>query len=215
MSEKPPPNLGAGLLAIHRVLTRGIAVARENGEVYAATGFPDDKTAEGYFRYVLALGSVMHGHHASEDEIAFPFLRDRLPDAPYDELAADHLTIHAVLDDIAAARESGSLADLNAALTRLSELWQPHIQKEEEFFTPAVSAEALSVQENIELSRQSAEHSSEVAQPAPLTLPFILYNLEPEDRALMTESMPPELTQHLVPVVWKDEWAPMKPFLLD
>jgi len=27
--------------------------------------------------------------------------------------------------------------------------------------------------------------------------------------------LPPELTQHLMPVVWKEHWTPLKPFLLD
>ena len=51
------------------------------------------------------------------------------------------------------------------------------------------------------------------AKPAPLSVPFLLYNSEPEDRAAFSSFMPPELTQQLVPIVWQDEWAPMKPFL--
>jgi hypothetical protein len=43
----------------------------------------------------------------------------------------------------------------------------------------------------------------------------MLYNLEGADRAHFMAVLPPEITQQLVPVVWKDEWAPMKPFLLD
>jgi hypothetical protein len=46
-------------------------------------------------------------------------------------------------------------------------------------------------------------------------VPFLLYNAEAEDRAFYVNAMPPELTQQLVPIVWKDEWAAMKPFLLD
>ena len=34
------------------------------------------------------------------------------------------------------------------------------------------------------------------------------------DRAYMAGEMPPIISQELVPVVWKDQWAPMKPFLL-
>ena len=36
-----------------------------------------------------------------------------------------------------------------------------------------------------------------------------------DDRAYFLAVMPPEVTQQLVPVVWKDEWASIKPFLLD
>jgi hypothetical protein len=48
-----------------------------------------------------------------------------------------------------------------------------------------------------------------------LAVPFLLYNVESDDRAHFFAVMPPEITQQLVPVVWKDEWASMKPFLLD
>jgi hypothetical protein len=46
-------------------------------------------------------------------------------------------------------------------------------------------------------------------------VPFILYNLSAEDRAIMAQQMPPAVSQELVPIVWKEQWAPMVPFLLD
>jgi hypothetical protein len=46
-------------------------------------------------------------------------------------------------------------------------------------------------------------------------VPFLLYNLPPEERAIFSQGMPPVVTQELVPVVWKEKWSPMKPFLLD
>ena len=64
------------------------------------------------------------------------------------------------------------------------------------------------------LGQKAAAHSAAHAQPAPWAVPFLLYNLEMEDRAHFLSVMPAELTQQLVPVVWKDEWAAMKPFLL-
>jgi hypothetical protein len=30
----------------------------------------------------------------------------------------------------------------------------------------------------------------------------------------MAQQMPPVVSQELVPVAWKEQWAPMKPFLL-
>ncbi len=50
--------------------------------------------------------------------------------------------------------------------------------------------------------------------PDYLVVPFLLYNLSPEDRATMSAEMPPVVTQQLVPVVWKEKWQPMSPFLL-
>ena len=42
----------------------------------------------------------------------------------------------------------------------------------------------------------------------------MLYNLSGEERAAMWAAMGPVVTEQLVPVAWKDKWAPMKPFLL-
>ena len=32
---------------------------------------------------------------------------------------------------------------------------------------------------------------------------------------MLASRMPPEMMEQLVPVAWKDQWAPMKPFLLE
>jgi hypothetical protein len=59
------------------------------------------------------------------------------------------------------------------------------------------------------------QHRPEGAPPDPVALPFILHNLSAEDRAIMAQFMPPIVSQELVPKAWKENWAPMKPFLLD
>ena len=73
----------------------------------------------------------------------------------------------------------------------------------------------ISVDEHIRLAQLFAKLSQEHAQPDYLVVPFILYNLAPEDRAIMAGSMPPVVTQELVPKAWKEKWAPMQPFLLE
>jgi hypothetical protein len=45
-------------------------------------------------------------------------------------------------------------------------------------------------------------------------VPFALYNLPDEERAILARTMPPKVIDELVPVVWKEKWAPMQPFLL-
>jgi hypothetical protein len=50
--------------------------------------------------------------------------------------------------------------------------------------------------------------------PAYLMMSFILYNLAPEDRAVLAQGLPETVTKQLVPIDWKDKWASMKPFLL-
>jgi len=42
----------------------------------------------------------------------------------------------------------------------------------------------------------------------------MLYNLSAEDRQGFSQGIPAEIIQNLVPVVWKEKWASMAPYLL-
>ena len=215
MSEEPKPNIGLDLQRIHRVITRGVAVAQEKCEAFAEAGFPDNTTREGFWKYCQGLEANAHGHHRTEDDLFFPYLRSRITGTDFDQLMAEHQELHGILAKMQAAREAGSLADLGRALSEMAELWHPHIEKEQRELSPETMAEVMTVPEHIEMAQKAAAHSQEHAQPAPLAVPFLLYNLEADDRAHFLGVMPPVLTQQLVPIVWKDEWAPMKPFLLE
>jgi hemerythrin-like domain-containing protein len=222
MSQSNQPNIAADLIRIHSVVTRGLRVSLEHGQTFARDGFPDDTTQQGFVAYVQSLVAVLHAHHLGEDELAFPYLRDLMPDAPFDLLIEQHQQMVPILEKITAANEamasggkSQSVSDLNRALTKVDELWHPHIQIEEEQFTVERGAELISVDEHIRLAQLFAKLSQEHAQPDYLVVPFILYNLSPEDRAIMASNMPPMVTQELVPNAWKEQWAPMRPFLLD
>jgi len=215
MSEKPKPNIGLDLQRIHRVITRGLAVSQDNCQAFAESGFPDDTTREGFWKYCQALEANAHGHHVTEDDLFFPYLRERMPDTDFDELTAEHQEMRGILAEMQAAREAASLANMHRALSKMADLWHPHIEKEEAEFSPEIAAEVMTIPEQIDMAQKAAAHSQEHAQPAPLAVPFLLYNLEADDRAYFLAVMPPEVTQQLVPVVWKDEWAPMKSFLLD
>jgi len=192
MSEKPMPNLGLDLQRIHRVITRGLAVAQENGQAFADGGFPDDATREGFWKYCQGLEANAHGHHMTEDDLVFPYIRERVPDTDFDELMAEHQEMHAILVAMGAAREAASLADMQCALSKMAELWHPHIYKEESGFSPELAAEVMTVAEHIEMAQKAAAHSQKHAQPAPLAVPFLLYNLESVDRAHFLAVMPPE-----------------------
>jgi hemerythrin-like domain-containing protein len=215
MSDKPVPNIGQDLQRIHRAITRGLTVALQNCQAFAKSGFPDDTTRKGFWKYCQGLEATAHGHHMTEDDLFFPYLRERMPGTDFDKLVADHQEMHDILAEMHSAREAGSLDNMHRALSRMSGLWHPHIQKEETEFSPDIAAQVMTIPEHIEMAQKAAAHSQQHAQPAPLAVPFLLYNLEGEDRAHFLAVMPPEITQQLVPVVWKDEWAPMKPFLLD
>ena len=52
-----------------------------------------------------------------------------------------------------------------------------------------------------------SQHRPGGGPPDPVVVPFILYDLPAEDRAIMAPHMPPVVTQELVPVVWKEHWA--------
>ena len=223
MSETPKPNAGRDLARIHRIITRGLEVSIEKGSSFATDGYPDIETREGYAKYVLTLVAVLHAHHLAEDELIFPYMRDRLPDVPYGSLESDHREMQSFLDAASAAigalpfdaQARQSLGDLIRALADMRGLWRPHIQTEESHFTEDKLDRVMDVTEHIELGKQSAQHAQAHSGPDFLVVPFLLYNLSPEERAVMAQSMPPVVTQELVPIAWKDKWAPMKPFLLD
>jgi hemerythrin-like domain-containing protein len=209
------PNLGVVLKRIHRAISRGLVVAQQNCQTFVESGFPDDIRREGFWKFCQGLEANTNGHHLAEDDIFFPFLRERMPSVDFEALSAEHQQMHGILVEMRAAREAGSLADMQRALSAIANLWPLHIEVEETEFSPERAAELLSVPEQIEMIQKGAAHGQKHSQPAPLAVPFLLYNLEGDDRAYFLAVMPAEVTQQLVPVVWKDEWAPMKPFLLD
>jgi hemerythrin-like domain-containing protein len=222
MAEANAPNVALDLLRIHSIITRGLNVATETSERFAREGFPDARTREGFLCYARSFVSVLHGHHLTENELAFPYFREKLPDAPYDLLIAQHQELVHILDEIKATVEKVSadpqagaaLNQLNQALRRIADLWHPHIGIEQEHFTAARLEVLTDRKEHIRLGKLFAEHSQKNTGPGYLVVPFLLYNLAPEERAILAGKMPFVLTRLLVPLVWKARWAPMRPFLL-
>ena len=222
MTERSKPNVAASLLCIHAAVTRGLEVALTSVKSLCEAS-SDASTREGFLNYVRALSSTIHGHHLTEDELAFPYFRNKMREAPFDLLTMQHQQIVPVLNEINAAvsmcdegRMSEGFRRLDQALERMISLWRPHIQIEEEHFTSA-RLESLPIpdEEHARLMDQIVKHSQKHTGPPYLVLPFMLYNLQPDMRARMAAEFPPEVTQHLIPVAWKDQWATMKPFLLE
>jgi len=216
------PDLAADLVRIHTVISRGLAVGLEKGAEFQRTGFPDLATRAGFADYLLALTVVLAAHHLGEDEVAFPALRARLPSIPYERLAADHQKAAALIDPLRQALnqlsgegKTAGLVLLVEGLSRLSELWGPHIAVEEQYFSRPALAEVMDMDEQGRLSAALGKHNQEHATPGYLALPFVLFNLEGRERAAMAAAMPEMVTGRLIPTVWKEQWAPMKPFLLD
>lgn len=223
MSKSSKPNIGAVMVRVHKAITRGLDVSSERSAAFVQEGYPDAATQEGFVTYVRTLEWVLNAHHLSEDHVAFPYLRSKLPDAPYGELLAEHQEMEEILEELQVALEAvsaqaqagDSLKGLNRTVTRLAELWHPHIDKEQLHLYDIEKTEAvMDLDEQIQLSQEVAEYSQQQADPA-FMVPFLLYNLPPEERANMAQAMPPVVIQEMVPVVWKEKWVPMEPFLLD
>lgn len=220
MSHSDQPNVGLNLLRIHTVITRGIAVIRAQAVRGAV---PDDATLAGLVDFTRAFASVLRAHHDGEEGLAFPYFKNVVATAPYDELAAEHRAMEPLIGDVEAAidrLESGdppeaALADLNRAAVRMGEAWKPHIGKEEAHFSVATLGRLMEPAEHARLNKALGEFNQQHSGPDYLVVPFILYSLSEQDRAWMSHAMPPVVTEELVPVVWKDKWAPMKPFLLE
>jgi hypothetical protein len=66
----------------------------------------------------------------------------------------------------------------------------------------------------IRLQKEDKKFFQEHTGPAYLVMPFVLYNLSPEDRAITSQGFPEMVTKQLVPIDWKDKWVSMQPFLL-
>jgi|LAHQ01.1.fsa_nt_gb hypothetical protein len=217
MSEQMPANVGEDILRIHRVLTRSLTVSIQ----FLQQAEQPDNLHHGFMLYLRALSALLHAHHLGEDEIGFPFWRTKSPFAPLNNLIRDHLRMMPLLEKIEiwlnseSGWEAPHLRRLQGILEELNAIWLWHIQLEESVMGPEKATALLTPAENQQLARQLATHGQEHAQPDALVLPFILYNLPVEDRAVMAQIFPPLVTRQLVPVEWKPVWEPMKPFLLE
>ena len=221
MTQQKESYIAVNLGAIHNVITRGLKVSIESVQGPAQRELEDEGRRAGFFNYVRTLVSVFTAHHVTEDEVAFPYFRDKLLGAPFDLLIAQHQEMIPILEEIKSAverceqegRVGAGLRDLEAALGRVNDMWHPHIQIEQEHLIEKADA-LLPVEEQLGLVKLFREYSKQHSGPAYLAAPFILYNLAVEERERFAKEMPIEVTGHLVPVVWKEQWASMAPFLL-
>jgi hemerythrin-like domain-containing protein len=208
--------LVGGLLRIHKIITRGLSVSLPKCDEYLGKkGIPSGEE-EGFSKYLSTLKWVMHAHHLSEDDIAFPYFKEHL-EAPYSRLQDDHHAMARLLDKLDQCLSDltlGGVGRLRAVLDELNKLWGPHIKIEEEHFTPAKVQVAIGMKEQLNLVEKLEEHSIKNSGPGPLGLPFMVYNLEGKDREAFVKPIPWIAKKVLVPIVWKSQWKPMSPFFL-
>lgn len=215
------PSLAQDLIRIHKVITRGLEVGLVKGKEYINSGVSEHQELPGYSNYIHCYVNVISSHHQAEDLIIFPEFHKVLPLAPYTQLAADHRWIEKILPSIPPAieklsydaREEG-LKTIIDSLSKINEIWGPHISMEEHFFSKEVLNGVMEIEEQLRISTEVNKYSQEHTSPPYWIIPFVLFNLEPDDREIMSSMMPAEIVNEMVPVTWKDQWTPMKPFLI-
>jgi hemerythrin-like domain-containing protein len=209
------PVVGA-LVRIHRLISRALGVSIQKCDEYLAKGGVPAEEGAGFVMYVTTLKWVVHAHHLTEDELAFPYFRDKL-EAPYPRLQEDHRTVARLLvglDRCLGDVPTQGVGRLRELLGELDRLWVPHIAIEEERFTAERLNRVVGMQEQVGLVRQFGEHGGRNAGPGPLAMPFMFYNLEGAERAAFVAPMPWFLKNVLVPIAWRGQWKPMRPFLI-
>ncbi len=214
--------LGADLVLIHQCISRGIHVSRLYSNVFRQGGFPNSRIRQGFADYVRSLSSVLHAHHRGEDELAFPLFRAKFPEAPCDRLTAEHRMILPLLEEVRTgilqAAESGApqepLGLLDRVLTEMGAIWWPHIETEETHFSADKIDTVMTPDEQSSFMGRLGRFHQENSGPDYLVVPFTLYNLPAESRAVLAETMPPAVVRELVPGAWKEKWQAMSPFLM-
>ena len=165
---------------------------------------------------------MIDAHHLGEDEIAFPFWKAKIPGGSFDILSQQHRQMEILLKKMNTWISSGMaswdpeyVAELHETTRILKSLWVPHVQLEEREIGPQSSDHLLTRQESAALSGKLVAHAQQHTLPVEITIPFVIYNLFPADRAEFTRSLPPLFDQQLALSSWEPDWTPMIPFLLD
>ncbi len=214
------PNLAHELIIIHKVITRGLDVSLIKGREFLRAGFSTPSALTGYSRYTHSLVAVMNSHHMGEDLIAFPAWQKLIPSAPYARLASDHHLIENLLELIRPAINSLTInpqLELNAIVDsffKISNIWASHYPLEEQYFNHENISMVMSLEAQRQLNEALTIYTQEHADPLYWIVPFVLYNLNLEDRASMAAYFPPAMIEEYIPKVWADQWGPMKPLLL-
>jgi hemerythrin-like domain-containing protein len=222
LSNENQPNIGEDFIRFHKIVTRSLEVALQNVNEFLGIGDLEKSMREGFLKFVQSFSSFLEGHHLVENEKVFPYFKDRLPEVPYERLMAEHKEVEAALQEINSGLtslrserdESRSLRLLKSGLGKIDVIWLPHIQIEESQLYQRVGSLKINLEEMIRLRKEVSQFFQEHTGPAYLVVPFALYNLSPENRAVLAQGFPENVTKQLVPIEWKEKWASMQPFLL-
>ena len=217
-----PAEVVGDLRRIHSVMTRALKVSIEHSHSFSLKESVEPSETEGFILYARCLASMIHSHHISEDDLAFPYFKDKLADFPHDTLSAQHREMTIYLEEINNSIErienSGAskeeLENLKNTFKLIQKIWMPHIRIEETHISEDNVGTVLDMKERIRIGGLISKNSQKHQKAGIIMLPFILYNMEPGDREVMLQAFPWFLRRIVVPLIIKKRWFPMKPYLL-
>lgn len=216
------PDIGDEYIRLHKVMTRGIKVSLMYINKFLNDGVMEKLNREGFINYVQSFSSVLHGHHMVEDKKIFPYFKDKLPEVPYPRLVSEHEIFKEGLQQINSATdqltketdELESLITLKTGFDRLNEIWGPHIQIENNQLYGRMRDLNMDPEDMLKLEKESKEFFQKNSGPGYMVIPFVLYNLSPEDRDVIGQGFPDEVTDKLLLGDWKEKWISMQPYFL-
>jgi hemerythrin-like domain-containing protein len=222
MNNKQKVTVAGDLIRIHHVITRALSLSIEEIGMFEQKEGISESLREGFINYLRSLLSLFHSHHLVEDDLIFPYFKKNQLSAPYETMNEQHQALLPVLDNFEKSIDNWVndpsnqefIANLRETLEQLQQLWIPHFQLEEEYLCEEKISSLLSDEEQVKLAHEFGEYAAKHIDKDYLVIPFILYNLSPEERALMSKIFPSNVTEELVPHIWKDQWESMSPFFL-
>jgi hypothetical protein len=214
-------NLAHYFLAVHKLISRGVDISIAHVEEFIEDGFSDKQLLVGYLNYVHALIVLFDSHHKTEDDIAFPFFREALPNTHFAWLFEDHNLITGFIEELQPILESLNkreqvqidLVRCKQVLLKISDRWYGHIGLEEEEFINLID-DLISNEERAHLFTQFGNYNFKLLEPHHLSIPFMLYNLEPQDQQHILSAYPQEWFADLDTPGCREKWESMIPFLL-
>lgn len=211
------------LRRIHSVMTRAIETTIEQSKMFSQKEPLSESDYKGFILYTKCLMSMIHSHHLTEDDLAFPYFKKKLTNFPVEALSAQHqvMTVHLnnmirIVNEIESSGISKALLEsLNQNLVLIQKVWIPHIEVEEKHINKKDVEAVLDIKERIRIGKVISAHSRKHQKDIGIIMiPFILYNMKPADRVVMSTLIPWIVRRIIVPIAIKKRWEPMKPYLL-
>jgi len=119
MNNEFQPNVANDIRRIHSIITRALNVSIENIPSLRQKG---TGVRDGFLNYLQCLATVINGHHLAEDEIGFPYFRDKIPEMPYDDMILQHKEMVVELEKVTAAVNAArGMNDISSSIASMPE----------------------------------------------------------------------------------------------